>query len=109
MTRNKRLLVIILTVCFFLNSTAVLANASYIDNNIEAKTVSLEEESIEKEKERLQKKFSGMKKWVQETSPYKSFFAKNQTFLKFREGLNRFFNDVRSKLDEQWNRQFTEL
>ncbi len=109
MTINKKILVIILTAFFFLNSTAVLANASYMDNNIETKIVSLEEESIEKEKERLQKKFSGMKEWVQETSPYKSFFAKNQTFIKFRDGLNRFFQDVRSKLDEQWNRQFTEL
>ena len=108
MTIYKKIFVIILTACFFLNTTAVLANASYVDN-ISARTVSLEKESMEKEKERLQKKFSGMKEWIQEARPYKNFVAKNQTFFKFREELTRFFHKVREKLDEQWNRRFTTL
>lgn len=110
MTINKKILVIILTACFFLNTTAVLAKASYIDaDSSGTRTVSLGDESVKKEKERLQKKFSGMKEWIQEATPYKNFIVKNRTFLKFRDGLTRFFHEVRSKLDEQWNRRFTTL
>lgn len=110
MTINKKILVIILTACFFLNTTVVLAKASYIDvDNSGARIVSLEDEIVKKERERLQKKFSGMKEWIQEATPYKNFVAKNRTFLKFRDGLTKFFHEVRSKLDEQWNRRFTAL
>ncbi len=107
MTIYKKTLVIILAVCFFLNTT-VVANASYV-NNISAITVSIEEESMDKERERLKKKFSGMKEWIQEAKPYKNYIAKNKTFFKIREELTRFFYTVREKLDEQWNRRFTTL
>lgn len=109
MITNKKLLAIILTACFFFNATAVLATTSYNDENIGSKIVSLEEKSVDKEKERLKKKFSSMKDWVQEAKPYKNFLAKNQTFLKFREGLTKFFQGVRSKLDEHLNRNYTEM
>ncbi|KUO59451.1 MAG: hypothetical protein APF84_19285 [Gracilibacter sp. BRH_c7a] len=104
MALYKKILVLLLTVCLFFNSTAVLAASSYTDDNIGIKII-----SVEKEKERLQKKFSSMKDWIGEMKPYKSFIAKNQTFLKFRENLSKFFHGARAKLNEQLDRNFTTL
>lgn len=100
---SKRIAAIVLILCFFLNSSTVLASGFYNDYKDGVATVS----AIEEEKERLKKKFTGMKDWMQRLN--ESFIAKNQTFFKFREEIGKFFSDVRRVFEDQWNKQFTTL
>ena len=82
MIRIRRILAVLLVISFFFNTTAVLAVSSYnVDNTRGVWTISIEKEKdyLEKEKERLQKKFLNIKEQMQGTKVYESFFGKNQT------------------------------
>ena len=102
---SKRIAALVLILCFFLNSTAVFAADFYNKSHTGMESVS----AVEEEKERLKKKFTGMKDWIQDLQPYESFIAKNQTFFKFREELSKFFSNIRREFEEQWNKRYTTL
>ena len=102
MTTRKRIVALILILCFTLNSATLFA----IDFNNNDKTV-LKVSAVEEEKERLKKKFTGMKDWFQDLKPNESFIANNQTFLKFRDDLSKFLSDIRRQIEEQWDEWFT--
>ena len=102
---SNRIAAIVLILCFFLNSTTVFAAEFYHDSKTGVESVS----AVEAEKERLKKKFAGMKDWIQDLQPYESFIAKNQTFFKFREELSKFFSKIRREFEEQWNKRYTTL
>lgn len=102
---TKRLLALVLIISFFFNTTAVLAVSFYTDQNTGVRAV-----SVEKEKERLQKKFTSLKEWVQEVTPFEKFADKNQRFFSgFREEVTRFFDKFRTIIQQQWDRNFTTL
>ncbi len=101
---NKKIVALLLVICFLFNPTAVLAASSYTDQNAGVRTISVQEE-----KERLQKKFSGLKDWIQEVTPFESSAEKRQPFFSFRESLNKFFDGLRIIIETQWERNFTTL